>query len=569
MNVPVYWLSFHEGIDSRGPWDTGLLERLFAHHFGADGYEYEHRVASSIEPGPLGVVVLPARHHASVEDVIRLNAEMAKLDAVLLIISGDEEGIFPWRDVDHDRIRFWVMMPKPGVHDDMADWAWFFGTGCKPGTAGQLQAGHPADVLRLKDTAWFFAGQVTHPRRKQAVNAMRRLDKRVPGRLLETEGFTRGFARSDYLEFLLGAKVAPCPSGPKTVDSMRFYEALEAGCCPLVDGVTPNGEDRWWNLYWRRDKFPVPPVVDWDADIGYVQEALDVFPLWNAEWMAWWQTEKVRHARRLRDDLDALDVLWPDDPKASRAKLTVVISTSPTPMSAEEQFEMLETTLLSARTSLPLGLAVDYVDYVIAADGVRPEHKDFELEYRHFLFMVGWAVNHRWENAQLHIGAEHKHQAGTARDALRLVDTPLLLMMEHDTPLVTDEPIDWPAILDLMEWGGVDVLRFHHEAGIHPDHEYLMLDHRNREMVGVPVRRTRQWSQRPHVTSAAYYRNMLDEHFSRSSRAFIEDRMHSVAQEERFRNRLAIYCPPGGNIKRSYHLDGRRGAPKLDETQVF
>jgi hypothetical protein len=251
VNVPVYWLSFHEGIDSRGPWDTGLLERLFAHHFGADGYEYEHRVTSLIEPGPLGVVVLPARHHASVEDVIRLNAEMAKLDAVLLIISGDEEGIFPWRDVDHDRIRFWVMMPKPGVHDDMADWAWFFGTGCKPGTAGQLQAGHPADVLRLKDTAWFFAGQVTHPRRKQAVNAMRRLDKRVPGRLLETEGFTRGFARSDYLEFLLGAKVAPCPSGPKTVDSMRFYEALEAGCCPLVDGVTPNGEDRWWRLYWN------------------------------------------------------------------------------------------------------------------------------------------------------------------------------------------------------------------------------------------------------------------------------------------------------------------------------
>lgn len=563
MNVPVYWLSFREGIDSRGPWDTGLLERLFGHDFGVDGYEYEHRVASSIEPGPLGVVVLPARHHASAEDVTRLNAEMAKLDAVLLILSGDEEGIFPWREVDHGRIRFWVMMPKPGVHDDMADWAWFFGTGYKPGTEAAFATAPPVAALGAKDVAWSFAGQVTHARRKQAVNAMRRLAKRIPGMLLETDGFTKGMSRIDYLDSLLHSKVAPCPSGPKTVDSMRFYEALEAGCCPLVDGTTPNGEDRWWNLYWHRDRFPVPPVADWDADIGLVQGALDAFPLWNAEWMAWWQTEKTRHARRLRDDLDALS---PSDPPEGRPCLTVVITTSPTPMTAEEQFDMISETLHSARKSLPDGLAVDYV---VAADGVRPEHKDFEHEYRRFLFMVGWAVNHTWDSAQLYVGRTHRHQAGTVRDALRFVDTPLVLMMEHDTPLVTDEPIDWPPILDMMAYGGFDVLRFHHEAGIHPDHEYLMIDHETRSMIGVPVRRTRQWSQRPHVASTAYYRRILDQEFSRDARAFIEDRMHSVAQERRASNRIGIYCPPGGNIKRSYHLDGRRGAPKLDETQVF
>jgi len=33
--------------------------------------------------------------------------------------------------------------------------------------------------------------------------------------------------------------------------------------------------------------------------------------------------------------------------------------------------------------------------------------------------------------------------------------------------------------------------------------------------------------------------------------------------------RVAIYMPDEGNIKRSYHLDGRRGEAKHDESQVF
>ena len=47
-----------------------------------------------------------------------------------------------------------------------------------------------------------------------------------------------------------------------------------------------------------------------------------------------------------------------------------------------------------------------------------------------------------------------------------------------------------------------------------------------------------------------------------------ERAQRSNAQSEPDRNRLAIYHPEG-NIKRSYHLDGRRGGPKFDETQVW
>jgi hypothetical protein len=155
------------------------------------------------------------------------------------------------------------------------------------------------------------------------------------------------------------------------------------------------------------------------------------------------------------------------------------------------------------------------------------------------------------------------------REALfRWVDTDNVLMVEHDTPLVADEPIDWAACEQLVAQRAVDVLRFHHEAHVPREHRHLMIDHETIEMMGVPLRRTVQWSQRPHLASTAYYARMLQRHFSSEARCFIEDRMHGIAQQFPREHRLAIYHPDG-NIKRSYHLDGRQGEPKYDESQVW
>ena len=124
--------------------------------------------------------------------------------------------------------------------------------------------------------------------------------------------------------------------------------------------------------------------------------------------------------------------------------------------------------------------------------------------------------------------------------------------------------IPWADIVELMSGAHLDVLRFHHEGAIHPEHEHLMIDHVTEEMVRVPVRRTVQWSQRPHVARTDYYRRILTEHFPPNCSTMIEDKMHSVAQSEPYeRNRIAIYHPDG-NIRRSLHLDGRRDAPKFD-----
>jgi hypothetical protein len=91
--------------------------------------------------------------------------------------------------------------------------------------------------------------------------------------------------------------------------------------------------------------------------------------------------------------------------------------------------------------------------------------------------------------------------------------------------------------------------------------------------------RTSQWSQRPHIASVAYYRRILDSHFSADAKCFIEDKMHGVLDQAYIldgiagwnQHRIHIYDPGNGNgnMKRSYHTDGRAGERKYDERQIF
>ena len=76
-----------------------------------------------------------------------------------------------------------------------------------------------------------------------------------------------------------------------------------------------------------------------------------------------------------------------------------------------------------------------------------------------------------------------------------------------------------------------------------------------------------EWSILLNVDNKDFYEVVLH-NFSNGAVSFIEDKMHSVAQEYPNHYRLAIYSPKG-NIKRTYHTDGRAGENKYDESQVF
>lgn len=545
--IPVIWLSLHEGIDARGPWDTRILEALFDGSLWPHDLEFEHNVGVSTYPtvpewtkhAP-AIVVIPARHHCSPEDVVDINATLSAFTSVLLVLCGDEEGEFLWKDIKHPNIRFWVQMPDPVHYADMAHFGFFFGNGAPHGDRWRNDD---------KTQAWFFSGQVTNERRRSAVRGLKRLlNRSLPGRFVQTAGFSEGLDREEYLEALADAWFAPAPSGPRHVDTFRAYEALESGCIPLVDGQTPAGPMDYWEFVYGDVPFPI--VNDWDSVGGVVEQLYPHRHLHAARCMAWWGQQKRNMAWRLRSDLRQLGVDVGDE-----RPVTAIITTSPVP--GNPSLDNIKTTVASILHHLP------DAEIVIACDGVRPEQTEMSQAYCEYLFaLTSWAPS---QGLAVYVSDEWVHQARLTFDAItRLGTNDLILFMEHDTPLVTDEPIDMPSVIRELQLGSVDVVRFHHEAQILDVHEYLMLDHKTVNLGGLPVRRTTQWSQRPHMADRNYYVAMLAAQFHEGSRTMIEDRMHSVAQRNPRGNRLAIYHPPTGNIKRSYHLDGRGDQPKFE-----
>lgn len=550
MSTEIFWLSRHPEIDAIGPWDTGLLRHLFEGRLARNRVEYTSswRTVDSLpddhgnEPA---IVVLPARHHY--KDVTWLNNELSKLKSVVLVLVGDEDAKFPWKQVVHGRIRFWVQMPDPKNYGDMMPWAFFFGNGWRYEFPDEVNK-HGFD----RRDNWVFAGQVTNAARVRAVKGLRHANRRVPGLLLETDGFARGIEMPAYVEALAGSWVAPAPGGPMSVDTFRLYEALEAGCVPLVDHFPATGESA--SAYWRNvypDGFPFDTVFQWDGVGGLIESVMEN-PYWySAACSSWWQQTKRAMVRRMESDLAELgtEVIVP--------RVTAVVTTSPVP--GNPSLDMITETILSIPPEF---------DVIVACDGVRPEQEHLADGYKEFMYRLCVACERdpRFENVTPYVSPRWLHQAGLTRSVLArptLVDTHAILFMEHDTPIVPDEPIDWSPAVEIVAEGFLHVLRFHHEAHVHEEHEHLMTDHQTNDILGLPVRRTRQWSQRPHLANTDYYRRILDQNFPAAARTMIEDRMHSVAQWQRG-HRIAVYHPDGGNIKRSYHLDGRGDEPKFD-----
>ena len=403
-------------------------------------------------------------------------------------------------------------------------------------------------MLLDKVDDWFFSGQITHSRREECVKELRDMKK---GNLIETEGFTQGIPQEDYFNHMSQAKIAPCPSGPITVDSFRLFEALELGCIPIADTQTPN-ED--WAGFWEwlfEEPVPFTTIKDWTSLPGYVKDLKRTYPTANNRVQAWWMRYKRKLRKQLYDDL------------GMKEELTIVIPVSP--IKSHPETHVLMETINSAVFHHPNS------EIIITFDGVREEQEDMRDAYEEHIRRVLWQC--RELNVKPFIFEEHRHQIGMMKAIIDEIHTPLLVYIESDTPLVIDEPIEWDKIKELVLSGESNVVRLHHEALIHPEHKHLMLDD---EPVNGFVR-TAQWSQRPSVASTAFYRRMLTENFSDKAKCFIEDVVHGKLHQayeidgEHGWNqwRVHIYHPDGGNIKRSGNLDGRDGGKKYDDSQVW
>ena len=533
MKIPVVWLSYKEDIPCFGYWDMAMLANYFNGRLWktVNGYEFDHRTGfEGIEDG--AVVVFPAR--AQVDQIDRLNADIASLKWVVLILSGDEEGLFPVDKIEHPNMELWVMSAKPGTR----------GNPLPNGYTPQTKLLDGMEYGKTQD--FYFAGQVTHSRRELCASKLKELEG---GTLIETEGFTQGVDHETYMQGLASAKIAPCPSGPVTPDTFRLYEALEAGCIPIVDSKTPGAEypDYWTHMFGEEPPFPIIRC-DYDSLPAYIGELKEKYYANANKVGTWWIKFKRELAYRLDGSIERASGI-----KSENEQVTILMPSSP--LSIHPSTAIIEETISTVRYHLP------DAEIIITFD--RPDGAD--EKYDEYIARCLWLCNHKWRNVLPLVFTEHMHQANMAREALPLVKTPVLLYVEHDAPIVTDCEIPVDALVGVVLSGEANVIRLHHEACILPDHEHLMLDTESQMVNGVPLKRTIQWSQRPHFASTAFYRMMIERYFASKEKAFIEDEMHGIVlsayQHEGVMGwnlfRLYFYAPDG-NMKRSYHLDGRK-----------
>lgn len=545
--IEVVWLSLHDDLAAHCCWDQDMLAELLRDQLWPTGLGLVERERLEDVQGEGAVVVLPARYH--VDDAERLNDLFRRFGWLLVILTSDEESLFPWKALHHRNMRRWIMTPRPGQHEG-ADH--YLGEFWPRGTREAVrQAGDPERVYD-----WFFAGQVTHPSRRLLVQVLETADGY--GRIVRSPSFTAGLERADYLDHLVRTKVAPAPSGPATPDSFRLYEALEAGCVPVVEDGCPAGVEGYWQMLFGEDP-PFPVLGSWGELPPVMDDLLAEWPAPANRSFAWWQQYKRGLSLALADDLRALGAPVPAQELGE--DVTVVVTTSPIP--SHPSTEVIETTLASIREQLPKATIV------IAADGVRPEQERLRQDYQEYVRRLLWLTNHELERVVPFVAPEHLHQAQLTRRALDLVRTPLMLFVEHDTPLCDE--IDWAGLSRAVLGGEAHVVRLHHEALVLAPHEHLMLDREPQLVGGAPMLRTAQWSQRPHLTSTDWYREMLDANFGPRAKTMIEDVMHGIVVEDWRahgvmgwdRYRLWLYAPEG-HMKRSLHLDGRAGEPKYE-----
>ena len=286
--INVLW-NYNDGF-----WDAAFPQYLLSRIGDTVQHFQGIQWAKDLVGTKVGVIVIPGRH--SMEDYEKLNEAAASFRRVVFMIIGDEEGHFRSDKLKHLSAKVWWFMPPldalqaPNV---VLPNGW-------PGDALELIArAHRHRDGRVYD--YSFAGQVTHKRREDCMKAATQMTPH--GFLYHTAGFAQGLPRQDYYDVMVHSKFVLCPSGPCTPDSFRFAEALESGCVPIVDAISPrpgHPEGYWEYLF---NTIPFPVIYDWSELPELFHKILPRFDELQEACADWWSAQKDSYVKQLREDL--------------------------------------------------------------------------------------------------------------------------------------------------------------------------------------------------------------------------------------------------------------------------
>jgi len=160
----------------------------------------------------------------------------------------------------------------------------------------QFPLGYKAGFLRsiadkpatTRTHLWSFAGDANKHGRAEMLHAFNQL----PGGFIHA---TSGFGAADalpttaYRTLMDETLFAPCPGGWSSLDTFRVYEALEAGCIPIVERRP--GFDYFTRLM---GSHPIPTVDDWRSAAAFIRtsQSNDTAEHLRLACRDWWRAHK-------------------------------------------------------------------------------------------------------------------------------------------------------------------------------------------------------------------------------------------------------------------------------------
>jgi hypothetical protein len=296
FKVNAYLLSLNPEANILDQWDFGLLKdllegKLWKTH---DWKEITFKSVDTLTKDDTAIVVLPARHHAGLED--KINKQLKKIDKVILFLMGDEEASFDISKLSHNNIEIWVQNPHIKLHDNYHK----IGTGYPQHIKENLPDHYINRFYNI-----FYGGQVTHDRRKELIAVLGMMKEKDPSiEIHPSEGFTQGLEPKDYYAYMVTSKITPCPSGAVIPDSFRLFESLECMSIPVADQKTPDGEiSEYWDWLFK-DITPFPKVNNFNAMFDFIGEFIDDYDHKIQEQTVWWIHYKRKLATKLMEQIN-------------------------------------------------------------------------------------------------------------------------------------------------------------------------------------------------------------------------------------------------------------------------